>query len=75
MEEVKDCEMIFCNKQTHKFNSKDLAKALQFGQTHNIWAIKTPWGILQPMDEDTFDNVSACVFTGPTDTSLPEDLI
>ena len=73
--DTKDCELIFCNKQTYQFSSKDLAKALAWGKDKNIWAVKTPWGILQPMDEETFDNVSTIVFDGPSDEPLPEDLI
>jgi hypothetical protein len=70
----KDCKIIFLNKQTYDFNSKDLAKALEWSKDQKVWAIRTPWGILQPMDEETFDNVAACVFTGPSDTTIPEDL-
>ena len=60
----KDCRIIFTNKQTYDFSSKDLAKALEWSQNQRVWAIKTPWGILQPMDEETFDNVSTIVFDG-----------
>lgn len=61
---MKDCKIIFCSKQTYDFNSKDLAKALEFCQDKRVWAIKTPWGVLQPMDEETFNNVSQIVFDG-----------
>lgn len=72
--EEKDCKIIFLNKQTYDFSSKDLAKALSWAEGQKVWAIETPWGILQPMDKETFENVASCVFTGPSDTTIPEDL-
>lgn len=70
---MKDCKIIFTNKQTYEFESKDLAKALEYAKNLDgekgvhVWAIKTPWGVLQPMDEETFENVSTCVFDGGTE--------
>ena len=61
----KDCEIIFCNKQTYKFNSADLAKALKFCEDKRVFAIYTPWGVLSMMDKETFENVRDCVMGGP----------
>lgn len=61
----KDCEIVFCNKQTYKFNSKDLAKALEFCMDKRVFAIETPWGVLSLMDKETFDNVKGFVMDGP----------
>lgn len=72
---MKDCKIIFCNKQTYDFDFNDIKKALEWSKGKNVWAISTPVGILQPMDEETFDNVSTCVFDGPSDTEIPEDLV
>ena len=70
---MKDCKIIYTNKQTYEFNSKDLAQALEYAQKLeqsnkvHVWAIKTPWGVLQPMDEEMFENVSSAVFDGGTE--------
>lgn len=70
---MRDCKIIYTNKQTYDFSSKDLAQALQYAKKLEttskvrVWAIKTPWGILQPMDEETFENVSSAVFDGGTE--------
>lgn len=69
----KDCEIIFCNKQTYQFSSKDLAKALEWAQDKKVWVFKTPWGVFQPMPEEEFDIISDAVF-GPTETELPTDI-
>lgn len=76
MEEVKDCEIIFANKQTYKFNSKNLDKALQFCQDKNVFGIETPWGVLSLMNKEMFEYVRDAVFTGPTspEEAQPEDL-
>lgn len=76
MEPVKDCEIIFTNKQTYKFNSKDLDKALKYCQDKSVFGIETPWGVLSIMDREMFEYVRDAVFTGPSsiDEALPEDL-
>lgn len=78
MEETKDCEIVLLNKFTHKFALKDLHKALKWGSENGgIWAISTPYGVLQPMDEEAFENVSACMFEGDSTTpdNACEDLV
>lgn len=64
---MKDAKIIFLNKQTYDFDSNDIAKALEFCKDKKVWAIKTKWGVIQPMDEEEFDNVSSAVFDGPID--------
>lgn len=64
---MKDAQIIFLNKQTYDFNSDDIAKALEYCKDKKVWAIKTRWGVIQPMSEEEFDNVSAFVFDGPID--------
>ena len=69
--EKKDCKIIFTNKQTYDFKFEDLTKAIKWSQDKNanqssaglqtnkvcqVWAIKTPFGIFQPMDEEMFEN-------------------
>lgn len=61
----KDCEIVFCNKQTYKFNSKDLQKALAFCQGKRVFGIETPWGILSILDREEFENVRDFVMGGP----------
>lgn len=61
----KDCEIIFCNKQTYRFSSKDFDKALAYCQDKRVFAIETPWGVLSIMDKETFDNVKGFVMDGP----------
>ena len=74
--DTKDCEIIFCNKQTYQFSSKDLAKALAWGKDKNIWAIKTPWMILTVMDPEEFEHVSDAMFEEHQDPAeIPEDLV
>jgi len=75
MEKQKDCTIIFLDKKTYDFSFEDIKKALEWAKDKNVWAIKTPVGVLQPMDEETFDNISTCVFTGPCDEPTPEDLL
>lgn len=67
MDNVKDCEIIFCNKQTYKFNSKDLDKALQYCQGKPVFAIDTPWGVLSIIDREGFEFVRDAVFDGPAE--------
>ncbi len=62
MEEVKDCEIIFANKQTYKFNSKNLDKALAFCQGKSVFGIDTPWGVLTIIDREGFEFVRDAVF-------------
>ena len=67
MEEIKDCEIIFANKQTYKFNSKDLDKALAFCQGKSVFGIDTPWGVLSIIDREGFEFVRDVVFDGPSE--------
>lgn len=77
MEKQKDCELIFCDKQIHKFFNGDIVRALQYASEHKstVWAIKTPWGVFQPMSPEEFDNVFDAVMSPVDDDSIPEDLI
>lgn len=63
----KDCEIIFSNKQTYKFNSKDLAKALAYCQGKSVFGIDTPWGVLSILDRESFEFVRDAVFDGPSE--------
>lgn len=67
MDNTKDCEIIFANKQTYKFNSKDLAKALAYCQGKSVFGIDTPWGVLSIIDREGFEFVRDAVFDGPSD--------
>ena len=67
MEEIKDCEIIFANKQTYKFNSKNLDKALVFCQGKSVFGIDTPWGVLSIIDREGFEFVRDAVFDGPSE--------
>lgn len=73
----KDCKLIFLNKEVHEFRSEDIIKALKYSHENKskVWAISTPWGVFQPMDEDEFDNIFTAVMSGPCDEPTPEDLI
>lgn len=56
----KDCKMIFSNGQPdYEFRSRDLDIALKWAKENNVpvHAIKTPWFVLSPLDEETFDTV------------------
>lgn len=77
MEKQKDCKIIFLNKEVYEFSFEDIGKALMWAKenNNNVWAIETPAGILQPMDEETFENVMSFTFDGPADEPTPEDLI
>ena len=72
----KDCEIVFANKQTYKFNSKDLAVALKETQGKNIFAINTPWCVLQLFDRDHFEHLMEFMFEDHTvvPDSAQEDL-
>lgn len=70
----KDCEIIYTDKSTYKFNSKDLAKALKFCEGKPVFAIDTPWGVLSIMDRKGFEFVRDAVFDGPADDYIPDDL-
>lgn len=70
MEQVKDCEIIFANKQTYKFNSKDLAKALAYCQGKSVFGIDTPWGVLSIIDREGFEFVRDAVFDGPSEPGV-----
>lgn len=63
--EKTDCQIIFLNKDTYDFHSKDFVKAMEWAQKRPVWAIKTPWGIFQPMDAETFEHIRDAVFDGP----------
>lgn len=67
MEEIKDCEIIFANKQTYKFNSKNLDKALAYCQGKSVFGIETPWGVLSIIDKEGFEFVKDAVFDGPAE--------
>ena len=74
----KNCKLIFTNKQTYDFSFEDIDKAIKWSsEKGNVWAIKTPYGILQPMDEEMFDNVSTAMFENHTTTpdNMMEDLV
>ena len=75
MEKQKDSTIIFLDKRTYDFSFDDIKKALEWAKDKKVWAIKTPVGVLQPMDEETFDNVSQCVFDGPVDEPIADDLV
>ena len=77
MEKQKDCKIVFLNKEVYEFNSADMVKALKFAweKKSQVWAINTPWGVFQPMDPEEFENVFACVMSGPADEPTPEDLV
>jgi len=70
MEEIKDCEIIFANKQTYKFNSKNLDKALAFCQGKSVFGIDTPWGVLTIIDREGFEFVRDAVFDGPSEPEV-----
>lgn len=76
MEKQKDCKLVFCDKQVHDFSSDDLIKALEYASKNKsrVWAIKTPWGVFQPMSPEEFDNVFDAVMNATTDEPIPEDL-
>lgn len=63
----KDCEIVFCNKQTYKFSSKDLQKALAFCQGKRVFGIETPWGVLSLIDKEEFEIVKGYVMDGPAE--------
>lgn len=63
----KDCEIVFCNKQTYKFHSKDLQKALEFCQGKRVFGIDTPWGVLSIIDKEEFETVKGYVMDGPAE--------
>lgn len=67
MNDIKDCEIIFCNKQTYKFASKDLQKALEFCKDKRVYAIDTPWGVLSILSREEFENVKSFVMDGPVE--------
>lgn len=67
MNGIKDCEIIFSNKQTYKFSSKDLAKALAYCEGKSVFGIDTPWGVISMMDREMFERVKDAVFDGPYD--------
>ena len=75
MENTKDCTIIFCDKQTYDFNSKDFVKALKYCEGKPVYAIKTPWVVLTVMDPEEFDFVTSAVFAPVTNCEVPEDLI
>lgn len=70
MENNKDCEIIFTNKQTYKFSSKDLAKALAYCQGKSVFGIDTPWGVLSIIDREGFEYVKDAVFDGPSEPGV-----
>ena len=70
----KDCQIVFCDKKTYEFNSKDLQKALAFCQGKRVYGIRTPWGVLSIIDPEEFDFVTSEVFGGNKDGEIPEDL-
>ena len=54
----KDCKIIFSNGQPdYEFRSRDLDLALKWAKENNvpIQAVKTPWYVLSPFDEDTYN--------------------
>jgi hypothetical protein len=58
----KDCKMIFSNGQpVYEFRSRDLDIALKWAKENNapVQAIKTPWGVLSLLDEETFETVNS----------------
>lgn len=61
MEKAKDCEITFLNKKTYEFNHEDLLVALDKTKDMGVWAMRTPWGIFQPMDAEMYDNVKDAV--------------
>ena len=77
MEKQKNCKVVFLDKKVHEFAFEDISKAIKFAWDNKskVWAIQTPYGVFQPMAEEEFDNVFACVITGPCDEPTPEDLV
>lgn len=70
MDNTKDCEIVFCNKQTYKFNSKDIIKALKYCEGKQVFGIDTPWGVLSIIDRDSFENVRDAVLGGPSEDPI-----
>lgn len=62
---MKDCKIVFTNKQTYEFSFEDLHKAVKFCADKKVWAIETPFGVWQPMDKEFYENTSDAVFGGP----------
>lgn len=55
--EEKNCKIVFLDKTTYDFKFDDLSKAILWARGRKVWAIKTPYGVFQPMAEEEFDNV------------------
>lgn len=54
----KDCKLVFSNGQPdYEFAARDLDRALAWAKEKNIplQAIRTPWYVLSPLDEDTYN--------------------
>ena len=55
---MKDCEIVFTNGlPNYQFSSADLAKALMWIKDKPVQCIKTPWGVLQRIDSDEYNNI------------------
>lgn len=54
---MKDCSFTKEDGTEHSFAYDDIDKAIKYAFNHNIAYIKTPYGVLSLIDNDTYDSV------------------
>ena len=54
---MKDCSLKKPDGTDYAFSFADIGKAIKYAFEHNIAYIKTPYGYLSLIDNDTYDSV------------------
>jgi len=54
---MNDCSLTLDTGVEHTFKLEDLPKAVKYAFEHDIAYIKTPYGMLSLIDNETYENV------------------
>ena len=54
---MKDCSITLKDGTVHEFKYEDIGTAIKWALEQGLSAIKTPYGVLSLIDDETYDSV------------------
>lgn len=54
---MKDCSIILKDGTVHEFKYEDIGTAIKWAFEQGLSTIKTPYGVLSLIDDETYDSV------------------